>query len=93
MKKFNQYFIPIFLYLIFIISLFFILLPQQKLQIEKNANPVIYVTNSTTTAAQKNDPKIMTKEERRALKVSPTLKVEVLRRSATGTPTDYRITK
>ena len=39
------------------------------------------------------DLSIMTPVERKKFRIASSTKVEVLRRSATGTPTDYRIIK
>lgn len=62
----------------------------------KKAKPGLSETpaNSAINSSTPNeivDPTIMTAEERKALQVDPALDIEVIRRSATGAPTDYRI--
>lgn len=99
MKKSLKYSIFALLVLIIIALILYVFLSKNKLVpgqegaiADKPAeqNPVIYVASSTAAAY---DPAVMTNEERVKLRVSPTLNVEVLRRNASGTPTDYRIVK
>ena len=98
MKKTLKYSIFGLLALIIITLFLYVFLIQKKLASNQETpinqdnsviqNPIIYVASST---AQAYDPAVMTNEERIKLGVSPGLEVEVLRRSATGTPTDYRV--
>jgi len=100
MKKTLKYSIFGLLALIIITLFLYVFLIQKKLASNQETpinqdnsviqNPIIYVASST---AQAYDPAVMTNEERVKLRVSPTLNVEVLRRNASGTPTDYRIIK
>lgn len=90
MKKTTKYLMLTFLFLIIIVALFYIFLSQQKEQEKALNESVIYVPTSTKEIV---DPKIMTKEERETLKVDQTLNIEVIRRNASGTPTDYRVIK
>ena len=96
MKKSLKYSIFALLILVIIALSLYVLLNQNELSpITPGSstapnNPIIYVSSST---AQAYDPAVMTNEERVKLRVSPKLNVEVLRRNASGTPTDYRIIK
>lgn len=100
MKKPLKYSIFGLLALIIIALFLYVFLIQMKLASNQETpinqdnsaiqNPIIYVSSSS---AQAYDSAFMTDEERIELGVMPGLEVEVLRRSATGTPTDYRIVK
>ena len=91
MKKTTKYLMLAFLFLVIIAALFYVFLSQQKKQEKVLDDSILYV--STSTPKEIVDPKIMTTEERKALKIIKTLNVEVIRRNASGTPTDYRIIK
>ena len=95
MKKKSKYLILILALVILVaiaLLLYFFLIKNKR-------NIVPYTTpnykSATTVPATSTPPdlSIMTKEERIKLRVAPSLKVEVLRRSKDGFPTDYRITK
>jgi hypothetical protein len=85
--------------IIILVSLYFFLVQKKIITINypvienkvNQPNPLA----STTSFAQ--DPMgtytTMTNDERIKLRLPPDLKVEVIRRSASGTPTDYRIVK
>lgn len=91
MKKTIKYTLLTFLFLIIIVSLFYIFISQYKTDKVEKDDSVIYV--STSTPAETYDFSTMTVRERAMLGLSTTLKFQVIRRSATGTPIDYRIIK
>lgn len=91
MKKTKKYLITIFLFLVFLVALFYVFIPKQnKTQKEENKSLIVNVSSSTNKVF---DFSVMTPEERKVLRVSSTTNIQVIRRSATGTPTDYRIIK
>ena len=91
MKKIKKYLILVFLFLIFIVALFYIFLSKPNtIKKEENKNPIINISSSTNPVSGFS---VMTLEERKALRISSTTNIQVIRRSATGTPTDYRIIK
>jgi len=93
MKKTIKYTLLTFLFLIIIVSLFYIFISQYKTETDKveKDDSIIYVP--TSTPAETYDFSTMTVRERAMLGLSTTLKFQVIRRSATGTPIDYRIIK
>lgn len=95
MKQNIKNLILIFLGLIIIVILAYVIFFSEKSKPTNQQTSENSVTSTASLASSTPviDPAIMTQEERRALRVDPTLKIEVLRRSATGTPTDYRIIK
>jgi len=97
MKKTTKNLILIFIGLIIIIVLVLIIISSKKTKLTDQQASENLVTSSASLASSTPvkipDPAIMTVEERKAFRVDPLLKIEVLRRSATGTPTDYRIIK
>jgi hypothetical protein len=100
MKKNNKNLILIFLGLVIIILLVYVVFSSKDKWLNKapqtnteQSNNISTSTPSSTPAVEVIDPAVMTKEERRAFRIGSSTKVEVIRRSATGTPTDYRILK
>lgn len=92
MKKNIKKLILISLGLAVILVFIFIIVSFKKAKpgpLEAPANSAI----NSSTPNEIVDPAVMTAEERKALHVNQTLNVEVIRRSATGAPTDYRIIK
>ena len=100
MKKNNKNLILIFLGLIVVAMLVYVVISSKDKWFNKTSQnnseqPSVTSasTSSSTPAEVIPNPAVMTKEERRAFRIGSSTKVEVLRRSATGTPTDYRILK
>lgn len=99
MKNFFKYLSFFLIALIIILVSLYLVLTQKKI-ITINLNPAIekkvkQPLASTTSFAQEpmGTYTTMTNDERTKLRLAPDLKVEVIRRSASGTPTDYRIVK
>jgi hypothetical protein len=84
------------LFVVMVAALFYVLfliknINQVQAGHETIDNSIFYV--STSTKKEIADPKVMTKEERTALKVSSKLKIEVVSRNAAGEIMGYKIIK
>lgn len=90
MKKNIKKLILISLGLVIILVFIFIIVFFKKAKPGPLGAPADSTINSSTPN-EIVDPTIMTAEERKSLQVDPALDIEVIRRSATGAPTDYRI--
>lgn len=90
MKKTIKYTLLTFIFLIIIVSLFYIFISQYKTEKVEKDDSIIYVSSSTKEVVNLS---IMTPEERKTLKVASTTNIRVMRRDSNGVPTDYQIIK